>query len=530
MENQRKFKKTKQNKPASVDGFFASSRGYKGTLPVRRVDQNTRARLDDFRPRETRFSESGTMKPFGRQPKRDDNGQIAIELEKKQSKHQKRKKGSFRKITSRAMTTFLVTGLVLGGYFFGSVYIKALQVFQGGGAAALEENITKDGRINILLLGRGGAGHTAPDLTDTIVLASIDPVNNEAALVSIPRDFYVRSGPYGGYTKINAVYSNAKNQSLSGGDNSKKAEEVGLQAIRDEISKVTGVPIHYHVMVDFRGFEKAIDVVGGITINVPPELAVYDAFDGSYILNVKAGAQTFDGERALAFSRSRKTSMRGDFDRSERQRLMLLGLRDKVFTLGTYANPIKVTQLLNTLGSHVRTNLSGLDELGRLYEISGGISSDKVESIGLADASNPILRTDNIGGLSVVVPRLGLDNYDEIHKFLQKKLRDGFLKSEDAKIAIYNSTGIAGLAARTAKDLRTAGYTVGEVRTAATTGQAETVIVDLSNGVNKYTREYLEKRFDTKVVSSVPAGITITPGDAEFVIILGQNEQTRLAN
>ncbi len=106
------------------------------------------------------------------------------------------------------------------------MFIKTRGIFHGDGqgAAALEKDVvdpTKlagegDGRINILLLGKGGVGHEAPDLTDTILVASIDPVQNEAALLSIPRDLYVKDKK-GNSTKINALYSNAKQGVLRSG-------------------------------------------------------------------------------------------------------------------------------------------------------------------------------------------------------------------------------------------------------------------------------------------------------------------------
>ena len=527
-----------------MDGFV------KGGAQSRKVENNpfakhrayqpNRPRLDDFKRREG-FHPTGraamgtsTMESFARQPLRDTDGQIDFGKTKPKPKKSQRKKRSIfggRRLVMKAMSMIFIIGLVSAGYIFGKALLNAQQTFSGG-AAALEENIERDGRINILLLGRGGEGHTAPDLTDTLILASIDPINNEAALVSIPRDLYVQSGSFGGYTKINSVYANAKSQAMAQGSSQERAQEVGLQAIQEEVGEFTGANIHYYVMVDFEGFQKAINVVGGVDANVPEELAVFEnmRIDGKpYQLNVPAGQQHFDGFRALAFSRSRMTSTRGDFTRSERQRLMMLALRDKVLSVGTFANPVKVTQLMNTLGNHVRTNLSGLDELAKLYEIGQGITADKVESIGLADPPNQLIRTNNIGGLSVVVPTAGLGNYDDIHEFLGKKLRDGYLKQEDAKVVVLNGTATAGLATRTASDLKDAGYTVTTVDGAATKGYAETIVIDVSQRDVKKTREYLEKRFGLKVANSMPDE-SLVPEGTDFVIIVGLDEKTRLPN
>jgi LCP family protein required for cell wall assembly len=234
----------------------------------------------------------------------------------------------------------------------------------GGNAAALQENVDPsllkgegDGRINILMLGKGGDGHTAPDLTDTILVASIDPVNHEAAIVSIPRDTYVKT-PSSGSMKINAVYATAKSKVLTGkkvDDQKKKAEEAGFNAIEDMTEEILGIPIHYHAMVDFQGFKDAVDAVGGVELDVTtPVYEVMNLEGRNYTLNVNVGREKFDGFRALAYSRSRHTSTRGDFDRAERQRAILVALKSKAFSLGTLSNPIKVNDLLSALGNHVQ--------------------------------------------------------------------------------------------------------------------------------------------------------------------------------
>ena len=109
-------------------------------------------------------------------------------------------------------------------------------------------------------------------------------------------------------------------------------------------------------------------------------------------------------------------------------------------------------------------------------------------------------------------------------------MKDGFLAHENAVVAVYNGTEIAGLASRTSDDLKSYGYNISTVADAPTKGIQKTVVVDLRNGEKKYTRKYLENRFGTLAVGQLPSDTKIVPGNADFVIILGQNEQTRLAN
>lgn len=551
MDNYRKHKLNRP-KPAAIDGFVGN--GAKPSRAPARGQQSpifnktsSRPQLGNFkRPNGLHTTEQGTLGFAGqenpvlqaaRRPQGVEKGRIKLGSSPLKKPIFKTRL-PLRKILKRGSLALLALIIIGGSYLGIKAFLQSRKILAGGGgAAALQENVdpTKlngegDGRINVLLLGKGGAGHEAPDLTDTILIASIDPVQKEAALVSIPRDLYVKTTSSGSM-KINAVYATAKNKVLGGKkiDNQKqKAEEAGLDAVEQVVESVLGIPIHYQGMVDFSGFKQAIDAVGGVDVNAPAPVYEVMRIDGrNYTLDVKPGMQYFDGFRALAYSRSRKTSARGDFDRAERQRLILVALKNKVFSLGTLSNPVKVSELLSAFGDHVQTNFAR-NEIMRLYEIGKGIDGSKVASIGLADPPNNYLITDNVAGQSVVVPRAGLNNYKEIQNFIRNTIRDGFLRQEDASIAVFNGTTTTGLAARTSEDLKSYGYNITAVADAPTKDYQKTVVVDLRNGQKKYTKRYLEQRLKTTVVTKLPAGIEA--GTADFVIILGTNEVTRLQN
>ncbi|HYH74461.1 MAG TPA: LCP family protein [Candidatus Saccharimonadales bacterium] len=447
---------------------------------------------------------------------------------------------SIRKWSLRGGLAVLGVLVLLGGFLFTKGFFKANKVFKGGGsAAALNSNVNPsllkgegDGRINIMLLGRGGDGHAGSDLTDTILLASIDPVNNKAALVSIPRDLWV-SGPRGGSMKINAVYATAKNAYLSANKGqTEKAQAAGIEALEDTVKDVLGVPVHYYSMVDFAAFKQAVDTVGGVDINVPENLAVTERLwdpttRKQYYLNVPAGQQHFDGTRALFFTRTRHTSTRGDFDRSERQRLFIAALSQKVLSAGTYTNPVKISQLMDDFGDHVATDLS-INDAVQLSGIGKKVGGN-IESIGLADVGKSFVTTGMISGQSVVLPIAGAGNYSEIQTYVRSKLKDGYIGKENANITVLNGTTMSGLAGQKAEQLKTYGYNIGTVADAPTQDYQETVIVDLTKGKKPYTKNYLQKRYNVKVTSKLPDQ-TIQPGNASFVIILGSNETTNSSN
>lgn len=451
-----------------------------------------------------------------------------------------RKRRLALKLSAGFAAFLLLVGMGIGLRAF----LAGRNIFKGGGNSAILNNQDVDptqlkgegdGRVNVLLLGKGGSEQSSgPDLTDTIIVASVDPLAKEAALLSIPRDFWVKS-PSGSQSKINEIYANAKYAALDKfpfkerqSDQAKAAgEKAGIDALKKTVSDSMGVPIHYYAMIDFAGFKKAIDTVGGISINVTEEMAVKETMwinGKNYILNVPAGQQTFDGMRALAFSRSRKTSSRGDFARSERQRAVLLGLKDKVLSTGTLANPLKINQLISDFGDQVSTDFS-VNEILRLYDLAKEIPGDKVVSVGLDEQ----VVGDQINGLSVQVPKAGLFNYSEIQDYVRNIMRDAFLKKEDAKVMILNGTDVAGLATKTSKELKSFGYNILSVGDAPTKNYTTTVLVDLRGGKNKYTQNYLEKRLNVKAVGSLPDQ-TINASTADFVIIIGTDETSRSQN
>lgn len=440
-----------------------------------------------------------------------------------------------RKLSLRGGLACLAVLLLVGGFLFAKGYIKLHKVFKGGGsAAALNSNVNPsllkgegDGRVNILLMGRGGDGHDGADLTDTILLASIDPVNKKAALVSIPRDLWVKA-PTGGSGKINAVFAESKGRALARNSDKKKAEEAGIKAVQETVRGILGVPIHYHTMVDFQAFKQAVDTVGGVDIQITEQTAVKERLwdpmtRKPYYLDVKPGLQHFDGQRALFFARSRHTSVRGDFDRAERQRLFIQALSQKVTAAKTYTNPVKVSQLMDAFGDHVSTDMS-LNDAMRLLSIGKAIGGN-FESVDFADPLKPLMKTGMISGQSVVMPASGVGDYSEIQSLVRSKLRDGYIVRENALITVLNGTSTVGLAGKKAEELKSYGYNVGTVADAPTQSYDKTIIVDLTKGSKQYTKNYLEKRFGTSVTQTLP-DTTIQSGTAHFVIILGSNETT----
>ena len=118
------------------------------------------------------------------------------------------------------------------------------------------QDLTKpgDGRINILLAGKGGANHPGADLTDALMLVSLDPVNQSLSLLSIPRDLYLTDLRDNQPTRINAVYSRAKQASYQRTTDHLVVNQAGMGALADLISYYFQIDINYYLLADFRGF------------------------------------------------------------------------------------------------------------------------------------------------------------------------------------------------------------------------------------------------------------------------------------
>ncbi len=408
----------------------------------------------------------------------------------------------------------LVTAIIViaGGSFLGVRLYSFLNSVFGRGvgnskSAALNEDIDPsqlntegDGRLNVLLMGRGGTENEAPDLTDTMLIASVDLKNQNASLLSVPRDTWVESR--GSNMKINAVYSTAKQYATYRGKSADEAEKAGVQAAIGIMREVSGVPIHKYVLTDYKAFRDVVDALGGVDVNVPD--AIYDGFTG---WKFKAGAQTMDGARALQYARTRHGSARGDFDRNANQRRLLLAMREKATSTGIVANPVRLNALANAVQKNIRTDLT-IDEAKTLFEKTKLLPEKDIASLDLAKPEDPLVRTDSAGGgQSVVRPTEGFDDYTKIRAYARSNMVDPYLKKEGPKIAVYNGSGRTGMATTVGDIMASYGYKVLTKETSEST-QNKTLIIRMNKTTKRpFTERFLSVRFGTVVTSTLPGGI-----------------------
>jgi polyisoprenyl-teichoic acid--peptidoglycan teichoic acid transferase len=230
-----------------------------------------------------------------------------------------------------------------------------------------------DGRTNILILGKGGKGHEAPDLTDTIIFASIknDPSGkfvsmgskSKISMVSLPRDIWITDLR----TKLNSIYYWGNQKEPNGG---------GLTLSKSVVEEVVGLPVQYGVVVDFSGFKKIIDVLGGIKVNVQNSFTDKQfpiagrekdlcGGDTTYACRYKTitfekGLQYMDGETALNYVRSRHADgdEGTDLARAARQERVMEAIKNKVLTKEIYLHPKKLIELKDAILGSIETDIT----------------------------------------------------------------------------------------------------------------------------------------------------------------------------
>ncbi len=435
----------------------------------------------------------------------------------------------------RSVLTLLVIVLAIGGWVGGKFIYDAHKVFGGSIFGLLTTTKLKgedSGRVNILLAGNSAddPGHDGANLTDSIMVISIDTKNNTAFLLSIPRDLWVDI-PNGGHQKINATYVVGQNDqfSASGFPNG------GMGLLEQLVEQDFGINIDYYALIDYGALRDAVNAVGGITVNIQSTdpRGLYDpsidyATHGP-LVKLTNGEHTLDGEQALDLARARGDAygsygfQGSDFERTQNQRLMLVSLKNKATTLGVLANPAKLSSLFDAIGNNVTTDLN-LSEVHRLYDIIKPISGSNIQSLSLnsADGKNLLASYSAPDGESALIPAAGLDDFDDIQNFIQQETSSNPVVREGATVVLLNATDTSGLAADERTKLTNQGLNITTVADASTT-QATTSIIDNSNGKDPATRQLLVKLFGNHVTTVNPYG---TAYQANFIVLIGADQVT----
>ncbi len=385
---------------------------------------------------------------------------------------------------------------------------------------------TDAGRINVLLLGRAGENYPGKNLTDTIMMMSIDTEKHKVALISLPRDLYVTLPEEHVAGKINSFYQYGLLQNQ------------GTKAIEQAVTLVTGEPLHYIVILDFDGFEKIIDTFGGIELEVARDIydARYPGKNYSYeTFELKKGWQKLDGKTALKYVRERHDDPEGDFGRAKRQQQVLTALKKKVFANSLFSNINAVNELLVILGSSIKTNAT-LPEMENFLRLAKRVDSENIENT-VIDAwkKESLLRVSHVelGGVRAftLVPRTG--NWQEIREVSQDIFSHE--QNEKRKAALTKENASLSLLYRP-EDQNQARYILqileetfpGKITlvpiTRYTSWPEKSLALDQTNLTAPWTLDTVLKKLSLEKTATLP--FSASQAESDIIVVLGKDTQS----
>ena len=372
-------------------------------------------------------------------------------------------------------------------------------------------------RVNVLLLGVDlRCDEEGPTHSDTIIVATIDPVSQSAALLSLPRDLWVEI-PNFGVNRINQAYFLGQAYELPGG---------GPALAVDTVEAFLGVPIDYYVAVDFKAFVDFVDLMGGIVVDVPERIDDPNYPDNCYgydPFTIDAGRQRLDGTTALKYARTRAT-FGGDVDRAGRQQQVILSVRDQATQLDTLPQLLlNAPQLWQSFQDNVATDLE-LNEALQLANLVRNIPRDSLRNVVLD--YNYVYNDTTFDGQQVLVPLREEVRALRDELFAPPAVPTPVIEAlptvitvEEARVAVFNGTPTFGLAGDTQTYLLRQNVNVTEIGNADSSTYTSTQIIDY--GSHPGTVQYLVRLMNIPPLN-VSTG-TNPAGDFDVLIILGSD-------
>ena len=445
-------------------------------------------------------------------------------------------KSSRRKWIKRVAILLAVVFIAGAGYFAYKTIIASGNVFQN---QPLKQDA--NGRSNILILGTSedDPGHQGANLTDSMMILSIDQNKKNAYMISIPRDMEVQYGRacMSGYAgKINVYYSCVHDD--------KEGVDADRDALKEEASfvgDIFGLDIQYGVNVNYTVMRELVNAVGGsITVTIEsrdPRGQMDSNFDwkcgvgdrkvsraqvlkrcppNGHFIDYPNGPVKLDAEHALYLAQARGDLPptygfeQSNFDREKNQQKIIKALREKAVSAGTLADFGKVSSIIDALGNNLRTTFE-TKEFRTLVSLAQDIQSDNIKSISLIDGDNPVMNGDGN-------PTAGKYQYKAIRALIQKKLSADPVIQEEAPIVVLNGSGVAGVAQTEADKLEDAKYTIADIANAPAGTYPHYTLYQVGSG-NTGTAAALKKRYGIEITKGTPP-ITVD-STVRFVLIVG---------
>ncbi len=283
----------------------------------------------------------------------------------KPKKKQKKKASGFKRFMQIVLIVFLLSVVGVMAYA-GYLYYQVENMFDGKGGGTTPNSAVVDTRvpsksakekpITMMLLGTDYRKQTGTRLTDVVMVATLNPDTKSATIVSLPRDTYFQLDGYVP-NKLNSYYPKFYAQDKKQGTND------AMQEMQAMLGKYLGIDIDYTTVINFKGFSDVVDAVGGVDVDAAMNMCYIDNADGTNI-NIKAGPQHLDGEKALGYVRYRhsgkgcspRTKESSDFDRNKRQNEVLNSVVDKI---QSFNGITKLSSIIQSVDDNMETDIEG---------------------------------------------------------------------------------------------------------------------------------------------------------------------------
>lgn len=285
------------------------------------------------------------------------------------------------------------------------------------------------GRVNVVVLGYGGAGHDGAYLTDSLMVMSLAPGDRATTMISVPRDLWVQVPPNSGqYSKLNTAFQdgfyNGYDAGASGGGKLSAGQMAGGVEAASKVSEITGLDIPYFITINFQGFRALVDALGGVDITVPTAFtANYPINDDPQInagwktIHFDTGKQHMNGERAIEYARARyvlSPAIEGsDFARSARQQLLIRAIASRLRSPTAWPG---LSNAMNALQKAIYTNLS----LADLSAFTLKLDFNHAAHIGLSN-SNVLVGSVSGDGQDILLPQNG--DWNAIKRYISDNLK-----------------------------------------------------------------------------------------------------------
>lgn len=401
-----------------------------------------------------------------------------------------------------------------------------LSLFQPAGSRQ-QEIAPATSRTTVLIIGVDARPNQTYQLTDSIIVLTLNPQTGSAGMLSLPRDLKIRPTTFTQDVKINMVYQIGVNRGTPGG---------GAVLLRDVVTEMIGYPIDYYVKINFDGFKQIVDLVGGVDINVTKE--IYDDkypddnFGYEPPVHFLPGLQHMDGATALKYARTRHAD--NDYMRAARQQQVIMAIKDKIMEPGQLETLLpRLPRLAIAMANSVQTDMP-VDKAIALARALDKVNLDNPTRIVIdTKMGTPGYDDPAQGGLGyVLIPdmnkvRAAADAIfsDALPEISPEEAQRQTIQAEAARVIVLNGTAERGVAARVQSSLIINGFNVVAVGNADSADYAESYLVTHGDQTPA-TVQALKERFgitDDRMRAE-PAN-----ADMDIILIIGQDQVTAIA-